>query len=275
MLLTMSVCCDTFVYVHTGPPGGALTFGSFTELPSRQLPNAENQAQNGPGMAQQQSGSLSQGPPQQMLQQQQQQAPRRGSGPRNSQGYKGPNNFDSSHAGQPGGMHPNAAAFNFMAGAGPGNYMPQQAYYNAQQAHYYPNNMMMAQGGFQQPAYSAPQPPSRNHQQAPGYPRPQSQPGRPVAMAPTQQSQQSHPSAAAVPPMQKKPSKAIAIIDPDTHTHVLISPRGEKHAQDVVSCSPPASTTVSRKMCLLSLQHASPVLCICKSTEMIEHDCCY
>lgn len=217
-------------------------------------------------MAQQQSGSLSQGPPQQMPHQQQQQGQRRSSGPRNSQGYKGPNNYDSSHAGQPGGMHPNAA-FNFMAGAGPGNYMPQQAY-SYQQAHYYQNNMMMPQGGFQQPAYSAPQPPSRNHQQAQGYQRPQqSQPGRPVAMAPPQSS---HPSATAVPPLQKKPSKAIAIIDPDTHTHVLISPRGEKHAQNAchaVHLRRASVTALSRKMCRLSVQNTGPALSTCKSME--------
>ena len=200
-----------------------MTFGSFTELPSRQLPHAESQPQNGAGLAQQRSGPLPQGPPQQMSHQQQQQMPRRGSGPRNSQGYKGPN-FDPSHAGQPGSMHPNAA-FNFMPGGGPGNYMPQQAYPYAQQAHYYQNGMMMPQGSYQQPAYSAPQPPGRNHQQAQGYQRPQAQAGRPVAMAPPQ-SQQPHPSAPAVPP--KKKSKALVIIDPATQQ--IVSPRGEIHA---------------------------------------------
>lgn len=258
---------------HTGPPGGALTFGSFTELPSRQLPSAESQSQNGPGMAQQHSGSLSQGPPQQMPHQQQQQGPRRGSGPRNSQGYKGPNNFDSSHAGQPGGMHPNATAFNFMAGAGPGNYMPQQAY-SYQQAHYYQNNMMMPQGSYQQPAYSAPQPPSRNHQQAQGYPRPQSQPGRPVTGAPPQ-SQQSHPSTAAVPPMPKKTSRAIAIIDPNTHTHVLISPRGEKHAQDVMLCSPPAScfcdSCVKKDVPAITAEREPCAVYSARAWKMIDH----
>lgn len=198
---------------YAGPPGGALTFGSFTEPPGRPLPHAGSQPQPGPSLPQQRSGALPQGPPQQMPHQQQQQAQRRNA-PRNNQGYKGPN-YDPGLAGQQGVMHPNAA-FNFMPSAGATNYMPQQQYSYAQPAHYYQNGMMIPQGGYQQPAYAAPQPPSR-------YPRPQPQPGRSGAMAPAQP-QQSPPSAPAVPPMKRK-TKALDIIDPATQKKV--SPRSE------------------------------------------------
>lgn len=214
-----------------------MTFGSFTEPPSRQLPHAASQPQNGPGLAQQRSTPLPQGASHQMPHQQQQQMPRRSSGSRNSQGYKGPN-YDPSHSGQPGIMHPNAAGFNFMPAAGSANYMSQQAYPYAQQAHYYQNGIMIPQGGYQQPAYSAPQPPSRSHQQAQGYTRPQSQPGRSVPMAPAQ----SVPTAPAVPPMKRK-TKALAIIDPATQQ--IVSPRGRCHALSCAPCSTPASCYVT------------------------------
>ena len=246
-----------------------MTFGSFTELPSRQLPHAESQPQNGPNLAQQRSGPLPQGPP---PHQQQQQIPRRGSGPRSSQGYKGPN-FDPSH-GQPGSMHPNAA-FNFMPGGGPGNYMPQQAYPYAQQAHYYQNGMMMPQGSYQQPAYSAPQPPSRNHQQAQGYQRPQPQAGRPVAMAPAQ-SQQPHPSGPAAPPIKRK-TKALVIIDPATQ-QPIVSPRGESHGLNAchavrLHCTPVTKCVCHRCACCQCRTQALCCVCSTALDTSLDVDC--
>ena len=189
--------------------------------------------------------------------------PRRGTGPRNSQGYKGPN-FDPSHAGQPGGMHP-SAAFNFMPGGGPGNYMSQQGYPYAQQAHYYQNGMMMPQGTYQQPAYSAPQPPSRNHQQAQGYQRPKPQPGRPVTMAPPQ-SQQSHPSAPAVP--VKRKTKALVIIDPATQQ--IVSPRGENHALNACHAEPALHScdTCICQRCAFSQCRTGALCCGCSTACM-------
>ncbi|KAL3135011.1 hypothetical protein ABBQ32_007959 [Trebouxia sp. C0010 RCD-2024] len=219
-----------------GPPGGALTFGSFTEPPSRQSPHTGSQPQAGPGLAQQRSGAMPQGPPQMPHQQQ----PRRNTpAHRNNQGYKGPA-YDAGLSGQQGGMHPNAA-FNFMPSAGSANYMPQQQYSYAQPAHYYQNGMMIPQGGYQQPAYAAPQPPTRNPQQ--GYPRSQTQPGRSGAMAPAQP-QQSPPSAPAVPPMKRK-TKALDIIDPTTQKKV--SPRNVDAGSSEQGSAKPSPTTSPQK----------------------------
>ncbi|KAL3146721.1 hypothetical protein ABBQ38_014708 [Trebouxia sp. C0009 RCD-2024] len=221
-----------------GPPGGALTFGSFTEPPSRHPPHTGSQPQAGPGLAQQRSGLMPQGPSQQTSHQQQQR--RNTPAHRHSQGYKGPA-YDAGLSGQQGGMHPNAA-FNFMPSAGSANYLPQQQYPYAQQAHYYQNGMMIPQGGYQQPAYAAPQPPTRNPQQG-GYPRTQTQPGRSGAMAPAQP-QQSPPSAPAVPPMKRK-TKALDIIDPTTQKKV--SPRSVDAGSSEQGSAKPSPTTSPQK----------------------------
>ena len=239
---TSSFCDDA------GPPGGALAFGSFAELPIP-LHHAGSQPQNGPGLAQQRSGSLSQGPSQQIPYQHQQQTQRRGSsGPRNSQGFKGPN-YDAGHAGQQGAMHP-SAPFNPMQSTGHANYMAQQPYQYAQQG-YYPGahygSMMVPQGGYQQQQYSAPQPPSRSQQQAQGYQRPQAQPGRLAAMA-QPQPQQSPPNAPAVPAIRR--NKALAIVDPATQK--IISPRSEYFERKLLHVCmmrlPPRDCTLSNSI---------------------------
>ena len=196
-------------------------FGSFQEM-SIPLQQAGNHHQNGSGLLQQRSGSLSQGPAPQLPHQQQHPMQRKSSGgPRGGQGYKGPN-YDPGHAGQQGSMHPNAGFTPMQAGQ---KYMGQQPY--QYQQGYYPNpqyGMMMPQGNYQQQPYPAPQPPSRNQQQAQGYQRPHSQPGRSAASAQAQP-QQSPPSGSAAPSVRR--NKAIAIIDPTTHTPLIISPRGQ------------------------------------------------
>lgn len=242
---------------HAGPPGGALTFGSFTEPPSRHPPHTGSQPQAGPGLAQQRSGLMPQGPSQQTSHQQQQR--RNTPAHRHSQGYKGPA-YDAGLSGQQGGMHPNAA-FNFMPSAGSANYLPQQQYPYAQQAHYYQNGMMIPQGGYQQPAYAAPQPPTRNPQQG-GYPRTQTQPGRSGAMAPAQP-QQSPPSAPAVPPMKRK-TKALDIIDPTTQKKV--SPRSE--------CAHPHDAVLHHKGSLLKMQmHTHSSLILAGSAASYPQEC--
>ena len=200
----------------SGPPGGALAFGSFDQppVPTRHPPN---QQQIRPNASQQHQGPLQGGP-------QQPQMGRRPSsgGPRNN-GYK--HQYESQSQSTPQQAMHFGAGFNTGPQGSQGFNMQQQqqGYGFAPQGGYYTQygNMMMQQGNYP-PNYSGPQQGQGNRSQP--VPNHYQRPAQPQGRAQPQQQPHQQPQA-SVPAARRK--KALDIIDPTTHSKVEISPRSK------------------------------------------------